>query len=184
MAKKKKTGQTILWIVFLFISAAMAGIGLAIAGMTLASLWKGAVIGLLLAAISFPAFFPIWHKIIPDGKLWHYAIGQAILVGSLGFMLMFGLNYWFADKDSCHTVEAHIVAKFQQEHNRTRRSGRRYIPSGEKWYSYHVTIELPDGRRKNRKVPVSQYLRLRTGSKIDIEIEKGLFGMDIIRPVD
>ena len=70
MTKKKKTGQTILWIVFLFISAAMTGIGLAIAGMTLASPWKGAVVGLLLAAISFPAFFPIWHKIIPDGKLW------------------------------------------------------------------------------------------------------------------
>lgn len=173
-----------LWIILLILAVAMGGIGMAIAGMTLASPWIGAGIGLLLATMTFPAFLPVWRKITANGKIWVCAICQAAMIGSLGFMLTFGLNYWLADDSSLQTVDAHVIAKFQQEHRKTRRAGRRYVPTGEVWHSYHVTLELPDGRRKNREVKVSEYISLRTGSKMRIGVEKGLFGMDIVKPVN
>ena len=96
-------------------------------------------------------------------------------------MLVFGLNYWCSNPSTTDFQKATVSGKFQKAHNKTRRSGRRMIATGEKWYSYYFLITLPDGRTKYVEVPVSEYARKRTGSHIEVEIRRGLFGMDVIR---
>ncbi len=176
-----KNGKLALCVILLFVVAAMAGVGIFYYEKTFASVWIGVGAAFFVASATLPFLMPLWRRLTKSVSIWLSVLCQYVLVGPLVFMLVFGLNYWCSNPSTTDFQKATVSGKFQKAHNKTRRSGRRMIATGEKWYSYYFLITLPDGRTKYVEVPVSEYARKRTGSHIEVEIRRGLFGMDVIR---
>lgn len=180
-----KNGKVALCVILLFVVLTMGGIGIVCYGKTLASVWIGAGVAFVVASAMAPLFIPLWHRLTGSIKTWICLLCHYAFAGSLVFMLVFGFNYWCSDASSASYVKAEISSKYRKEHNRTRRVGRgRMIYTGEKWYSYFLTLTLPDGRTKDIEVPLSTYNRKSTGAIVEIETQRGLFGMDVIKEYD
>ena len=92
-----------------------------------------------------------------------------------------GANYLWAAPDSAVEVEVPVIEKFRKEHQRTRRVGRhRYVNAGV-WYSYHLKVEMPDGRMKNIEVGRGEYSRAREGALKKLTLQQGMLGIPVIK---
>ena len=88
----------------------------------------------------------------------------------------------FADRSKLHTEKAVVTAHYKQEHDRTRRVRRgRYIPTGEKYYTYSLEIMLRNGEAKTISVPLSRYNNVRNGDSVSVPVCKGLLGVTVLQ---
>lgn len=138
--------------------AAIPAVGIGLASSTFMSRLTGSAVRLLNAGI-----------------MW--AIMTAVLSAAA-----LTVNYTGADDATDRTVEATVIAKHRKEHQERRRSGRRTYLTGKKYYTYELTLQLPDGRTKDQAVSAKAYSRIRTGSIRRLHIQRGLFGLDVIKP--
>lgn len=112
------------------------------------------------------------------------SISFAITSGFLFCLLIFAfhaINYCGSDRDSATVCKSRIVAKYSEERHRSRRVGRNRYVDGEPYMAYYVSVALPDGRRKELKVPVGEYVDIRKGQEVSLKIETGFFGIPVIR---
>lgn len=105
-----------------------------------------------------------------------FAAAFSITVGTV-----YTLNFYLSSRTSARSVEAVIAGKHSEERHRSRRAGRRYTASGEKYYEYYLDVLMPDSTRRKIKVSASGYVNTRSGSPATLTIERGLFGMDVIK---
>lgn len=173
--------KTLLGIILFFSFAMLIGAA-AFSGFTLIEVW------LPWCAIAFLALFsgfPLWRcwKCITssDKPIWNYLLNTLVAAAVLG-SAFFIPNFIFSDRDSNHSVKATVMEKFSREQSKRRTVGRRIIYTGEKYRTYHIRLRFDNGLEKERPVDLHQYMRIHTGDKIDYNVERGLFGIPVIKP--
>ncbi len=104
------------------------------------------------------------------------ALSYAVVTGSF-----YALNFYRSDATSTHDYSAPVLNKYSEEHYRTRRVSRNRVTRGETYRVYYVVVELPGGRTKAIDVTLAVYNRARTGGQLTLSVEKGFFGIPVIK---
>ena len=112
--------------------------------------------------------------------IWNILAG---IVFSLSVFIgtFYALNYYNSDESSAKEFSALITNKFTEEHHRTQRVSRNHVIRGDKYLVYCISVEMPDGRRKKMEVSPGEYIKIRVGKHIKLQIEDGLFGIPVIK---
>ena len=181
MAKTGSNWRTIVLVAVLFISFIMFGFGLAIYGNTLTKWWIPVVPAITFAAVTTPIFIKRWHSLTESYSLIYNGVCHLFTTFSVAYFLFLGCNYFMADDSTLVVEKTEVVKKYSKAHTRYRRVGRnRRVPDGH-YYTYHILLRFSDGREKEQEVILQSYNRIRTGSSRDVKVEKGLFGLSVIK---
>lgn len=105
-------------------------------------------------------------------------IGSFLFSGSIAYALFLGGNFIFASESSFHEENVTVENKYSKEKH-SGGGGRYNRGSRRTYYTYHLLVEFPSGKRKEMDVPLERYNRIRTGSSITLQCRKGLFGMTV-----
>lgn len=100
----------------------------------------------------------------------------AVFLGSF-----YALNYYMADEASSQEYRVPVLDKFTEEHYHVQRVSRYRVRRGQKYQVYYVYVELPDSSGKKIEVPVSEYVKIKKGRRITLRMERGLFGITVIK---
>jgi len=95
--------------------------------------------------------------------------------------LLIGLNFMLTDFSSLPEVKAEVVDKYSETHYRSRRVGRNRYTRGEPYKVYYLDLRLPDGRLKEMSATLGQYNRRHKGDTVALPVERGLFGVPVIK---
>lgn len=98
--------------------------------------------------------------------------------------IILGINYLGADSTQTHMEPVKITKKYTEQRNVTRRSGRRYIPSGEKRTVYFMEFETTAGRKKSVEINVKRFSRIRTGQQMEVDMTPGILGWPIFTQIN
>ena len=181
---KVKTRKSLVLCVFSLLVIAGIGLALALQWKTLVEWWKPALICVLPA---FAAGFLLARCIRAAyggmGILLSRAAG-VVLAFSVFLCSFYALNYFKSDSASAEVVCARVASKHSEEEYQMRRIGRNRYVRGQKQMVYSLVIKLPDGAVRKIRVPVGEYVKTRVGRKVDVLIEKGLFGIPVIKDID
>lgn len=111
---------------------------------------------------------------------WNIIIGSvfsfSLLIGSF-----YSLNYYKSDEASQQKYSARVVNKFSEDHYHSQRVSRSHVRRGEKYKVYFINVELQNGSTKKIEIPVKEYIRIKEGKHVTLHIEKGLFGIPVIK---
>ncbi len=107
----------------------------------------------------------------------NYLLGLAV-GGILATFAIFFINRLTARPDR---VEKAVVEKvYWKQHYRTQRNGRRGVTRGAPYKTYHVRLRLERGLERNFELPYAAYLYYHKGDTARLELERGVFGMEIV----
>ena len=168
-------------IILLMVALFLLGGGLWLLGNTIVNWWIPAIIAFIPAVVTALPLMPRWQWLFGFSKAVYTLPFHLVVTGSVVFFMFLGLNYWGSDKNTAHIEHTTVVEKFRKEHTRYRRVSRnRRVPDGT-YHTWHLKLQFPDGRTKNREVTFSAYRRTRVGSTRDLNMERGLFGLPVIK---
>ena len=123
-----------------------------------------------------------WRFITGSDNMWLNLACHAVFTAAFLSFIFFGVNKMLADRSKLHSEKAVVTAHYKQEHDRTRRVRRgRYIPTGEKYYTYSLEIMLRNGEAKTISVPLSRYNNVRNGDSVSVPVCKGLLGVTVLQ---
>lgn len=115
-----------------------------------------------------------------DKAIWNFLAGFALSF-SIVIGLFYALNYYKSDGSTAKEFSARITNKYTEEHYQVKRVSRNRVRRGEKYWVYCISVEMPDGRRKKMEVSPGEYVKVRVGRHIKLQIEDGLFGIPVIK---
>lgn len=179
-----KAGSKISYVilfVLLFAAFIMLPLGMVIYEHTIVEWWIPVTAAAIIAIGTTPMLFRKWATLTNMRYAIINILCNLFVAGSFSYTLFLGVNYWWANDTSATQVETTVVKKFKRAHTKYRRVSRRTRVADGHWYSYHLELELPDGRHKAVEVPFSTYKKTRTNNTRSITVERGLLGMDIIK---
>ena len=105
----------------------------------------------------------------------------ALLIFSCMTCGFYAINYFGADDTGLIHTQAPVISKYSQKRHHSRRVGRnRYIP-GQEYYVYYIALSLPNGKEKHQQVSAGQYINIRKGQKMSVDIQSGLFGVPVLK---
>lgn len=123
-----------------------------------------------------------WHWLTRVDKKWlHWLSGMAVTVGMAMCALLL-VNYCSAVKTEGAPSKAVVRALEKKTHHHTRRVGRRTYTTGTVYYTYEVTLQLPDGRSTEIGIPLDKFQSLHKGDTLGVQITTGSLGWDVIDP--
>ena len=182
-AERQNANITFTIILALVVVAAL-GMSSALQSDTLTEWWKPASACMAAALI---AGYPLRKGIrllIGDRMKWlRYPIAVVITFSMLLFAF-YSLNYYLSDNSTRYEYTGKIINKYSAERYRTRRTPGGRSVRGEKYTAYFIVIEMPEGKRKRLSVNTGNYVQLKRGKKVRMDIETGLFGIPVIRKTD
>ncbi|MCI9284223.1 MAG: hypothetical protein HFJ91_00075 [Muribaculaceae bacterium] len=176
---KPETKRSCILVILAILSIIAMGAGVSLQGHTLISVWVPSGLAAMIALGTAPMAMDRWRRITDTNRWWINLPCHIIVAGSLSFAIFLGINRVGAHTDQANDVEATVISKYSKTHDRYRRVGRRNIRDGE-WHSYHLSLQLPDGRIKDTQVPFSTYRHSHNGTHRTVCIAPGLLGMDVI----
>lgn len=169
---------------FMLVMIACIGLAMALQRSTLVEWWQPAAICILPAcaaafvlAGAFMRLCGIKSAVI--GRIGAAAVAFSLLLGSF-----YALNYFKSDPSSARIVSAGVSSKHSEEKYQMRRVGRNRYVRGQKQMAYHVVVELPGMKAKEVDVSAGEYVRMRVGRRVDARVERGLFGLPVIKSID
>lgn len=166
----------------IFILMALLGFSIALQRNTLTEWWKPAGACLLLALPTGWLLAGICKKLSGfSNRLVNAGIGVAFSFVTL-LAIFYGVNFFGSDSSTHMEKEAEVINKYTEQRYHSRRAGRRYV-RGDKYYVYGVTLRLENGFVKKVEIPVGEYVRIRTGAKVNVEMERGFFGVPVVKNV-
>lgn len=177
---KKSICKNLSIVVLVLIVIFALGASMALQSFTLVEWWiPTSVCAVIAVAVTIPFGRLIRQvaKFLP-GYLKYPIV--FILFFSILLSTFYIINYQITDPMSSIEYSAPVVRKYSEERTRTKRSGRRSYGE-EKYNVYFIEIELCDGRIKKLERPLREYLKIRKGDKIRLKVEKGLFGINVIK---
>ena len=167
--------------VLLCVTAVLAVVGYSFQTRTLIDWWVPGTVALL---ISIPVGLALWRvmkTVTRSSKaIVNYPLALAVCWSLLIFCFYLP-NYCFSRQDTRHEIMAPVVKKFTQTHYKTRRISKHTSVRGEKYYTYHYSVALPDSTTKSFSVSAGDFVKVRHGSDIQVTLEKGLFGVTVIK---
>lgn len=178
---KKSTARTIIIVTIAILGLITAGAVFSLYQITIMPWWLPLLVGILFAGITYPILILRWNKITGNSSRGINTVFHIITMGILGATLFLAFNYFGADDNTLTPVQTTVNDKYRKAHQKRRRVGRnRYINDGY-WYSYRLSLQLPDGNIKDIEVPHSEYRRTKIGTTKTIGMETGLFRFPIIK---
>ena len=171
--------KIVLLVILGLVAIVAAGAGMGAYDRTLVSWTVPLAIGVVGAGVSSPLAMTMWPKLTGETSRWINAAAHAAFFGILfpaGFLI---LNSVFTDKSTSVKEQVEVVAKYQKQHQSSN-GGRRHHRAGRKWTTYHVTIRFGNGVERTEGVTLSRYNRIRSGSQMNVTLETGLFGPQVI----
>lgn len=160
---------------------------LAIVGWTM-MLYKDAVIEwwivpavtLVVGAATGLHMWRMWRWLTgDDGKWLNYACHVVVTAIMLSWMF-FAANDLLADRSTERLESGVVKGHYREERRKTRRVGRRYVATGEKYYVYKLRIELESGESKFITVNTQRYSRVHNGDSLTVPVMDGLLGITVI----
>lgn len=106
---------------------------------------------------------------------------SAIVITGIFCGLFMTCNFAFSSESSRHEEKAVVIRKYKEKHYRSKRVARNRYVRGEPYYEYYISLEYGNGRTKPMLVKIERYNRIRTGDTISVPIERGLFGLSVIK---
>lgn len=173
--------KTSLMIITALIVMIALGTASVLQGKTIVEWWLPAVICAIIA-VFISALLYRFIRYITGFKnfavncLSAFAVAFSIILGTF-----YTLNYYCSDTLSRHNISTTVVRKYSKERYKVKRVSRNRTTRGEKYHVYYIDIELPDGSSKSLDITLSDFMRLRKGQSLTLEIEKGLFGIMVFK---
>jgi hypothetical protein len=170
-----------LLIFILLASFICLGFGVAIYGHTITKWWIPVIPAAMVALGTAPMIFRKWERLVDMNSRIVNFLCHIFVFGSITYFLFLGLNDWCADPETIAVEHTEVIGKYQKAHTRYRRVSRRSRVADGQYYTYHIVVRFEDGREKELEVPFNTYRRTRNGSHRDLTVEKGLFGISVIK---
>ncbi|MDE7095871.1 MAG: hypothetical protein K2O47_00065, partial [Muribaculaceae bacterium] len=171
---KSLTKEIILIFIISLVIILALGFSMGLHSFTIVEWWKPvAVCSLPALAITFLLAGIVRHVTGPLMKYVEYPL--AFILSFSTFLLAFyTLNYYKSDPSTAHEYMAPVVRKYSEERTRSRRISRHFYRS-EKYTVYFIELEMSDGKIKKQEKTLRQYNNIKTGSKMRLILENGLF---------
>lgn len=184
MAKKgttfKDVRNTLGWMGAILAVMVLYGFSAAIYGHTLVEWWEPLGLALVLALGAWFLLRRCWIRVWSSVNVYLVLLGHMVVMTGAMLFLVLGLNYWCADDSTLHKEQVTVEKRLREKHYHSQRVGRNRYRRGNPYYKYYLNVRFENGRQKNIEVQLTRYNRTRTGSKIALDLESGLFGYPII----
>lgn len=148
---------------------------------TLVEWWIPTVIALILALASGATMWRIWTRLTDSSGFIINYICHTVFFCGLFLAAIYGINRAFPRQSSIWETEAVVERKYTKTRHHRQRVSRRVYKQGAPYKVYYIELDFSDGKRKEMQVTVSRYNRIRSGSTMPLTLQKGFFGMTIIR---
>lgn len=148
---------------------------------TLVEWWIPTVIALILALASGATMWRIWTRLTDSSGFIINYICHTVFFCGLFLAAIYGINRAFPRQSTIWETEAVVERKYTKTRHHRQRVSRRVYKQGAPYKVYYIELDFSDGRRKEMQVTVSRYNRIRSGSTMPLTLQKGFFGMTIIR---
>lgn len=122
----------------------------------------------------------IWRCVTGSQTMALNYVCHAVVTGVTLSFLFFFVNDAFSDRATEHTERGVVTAHFREERHRTRRVGRRYVASGEKYYVYRLEVRLPSTGPKIISVTYDRYRNVRDGDSVSVPVREGWLGVTLL----
>lgn len=122
----------------------------------------------------------IWRRVTGSQTMALNYVCHAVVTGVTLSFLFFFVNDAFSDRATEHTERGVVAAHFREKRHRTRRVGRRYVASGEKYYVYRLEVRLPSADPKIISVTYDRYRNVRDGDSVSVPVRKGWLGVTLL----
>lgn len=156
------------------------GFSMALYGHTLVEWWEPLGIALTAVLVIWFLLRGFWGKVWRGVNPYVALLGHMVVMTGVVLFLILGLNFWFADDTTLHTEEVTVEERLQEKHYHTKRVGRNRYRRGNPYYKYILRVRFDNGRLKEIEVPLKRYNRTRTGGKMTLDLETGLWGYPVI----
>ena len=161
----KKSAEVLRYfLIGILIMAVMTFIGgsMAIYSDTLVNPWFP-IVGAGAAAVACAPFCMRWWKFVTQcDQTWFNGLCHVMFTGSLLLFAFYFCNSYFASHDTAHMERVAI--------------GR-----GEPYQQYYIEVRFEDGRTKKLSVKFDTYRRLKSQDTIQLKMERGLWGLPVVR---
>ncbi len=104
-----------------------------------------------------------------------YVLSFAILLTAF-----YASSYYFSDSSTAYEYKAPVVRKYSHLRKYQQKVGRRGYKEV-KYYVYTIEIEMIDGKIKKLDKPLKEYNKIKKGSYLTLNVEKGLFSVPVIK---
>ncbi len=178
---KRDVGRSIAIGAVVLLTLVFYGCAMGLHGETIVEWWIPAAVAVAMALVSGAVFWKKW--------IWLTRVENALLNGlchvvfatGLFLCIFYAVNYAFADKDTEHTEYVTVESKYTKTRHRSRRIGRNRYAQGEAYKVYYIGVGLPDGRIKEMSATLKEYNRVRRGDTLAFPVERGFFGVPVIK---
>ena len=180
---KKSVEVLRYFLIGILIMAVMTFIGgsMAIYSDTLVNPWFP-IVGAGAAAVACAPFCMRWWKFVTQcHQAWFNGLCHVMFTGSLLLFAFYFCNSYFASHDTAHMERVAIERRFRETHYKTKRISRRTYGRGEPYQQYYIEVRFEDGRTKKLSVKFDTYRRLKSQDTIQLKMERGLWGLPVIR---
>lgn len=136
----------------------------------------------LLFAVSFAILSqPFWRFLTAKENR-----GLNIGIATFFFTSLFAasfyvLNYACSDKQTRVSEQVAVVEKYSKTRYHSKRVSRNRYTRGEAYNVYFFKIEFANGTVKEYETVVNKYRNTDVGDSIQVSVEKGLFGPEVIK---
>lgn len=141
--------------------------------------WKPASLCVAFAALSGSVMWRWWRYITQRQNFTINLICHIVFVTAVSLMLVYICNYWGASNRTSSTQTTVVAKKYYKERQRTQRSGRRMVSTGEKYNVYYIDVRFPSGLCKSIELPYSRFRRIHKGDSLDFSVTPGNLGIPI-----
>lgn len=176
-----KTKNTVTLVVIVLVTLIGLGFAMALHRNTLVDWWLPAVVCAVPAALLAALYTRLIMSLAGLSRPWMAACAGFALFFTALLGTAYSLNYFDSDPDSSLQCKATVSAKYTAERHRSKRVGRNRYVQGEPYTVYFIKMDIPGGRVKELEVTAGQYAGLRKGQSIDLQIERGLLGVPVIK---
>lgn len=177
----KKIGSYCVWIPLVLVFLTLAGVVYAIQCKTLINFWLpfsvAAVVALPVAAVCGKS---LGKRSLSGIVAVDYAIYWAMLLSFFLFLFYFS-NSHFAKEGSLHKEKVVVERVYSETHYRSKRISRNRHVRGEPYKLYYIDVAFQSGHSKKLSVDLHQYRRIDRGDTLTLDVEKGLWGIAVIR---
>lgn len=170
-------------LIFLAIALFMFALasGIILSKRTNISVVYPAVFSIVLGFASGAVLWRKWRVVTESSAMiWNFLL-NGVSAASLLFGAFYSANYAFAYSDTKSEVEGTVVRKYSETRYKSKRVARNRYTRGAPYKVYFAEVALPTGWKYEEEMSLSRWNKLRKGGSIKVELERGLFGIEVVR---
>lgn len=173
--------RAILATIVCLVSLGCYGFSITLHHDTLINGWWPLGISAAVAIITSLWGWQLWKWLTDMRAVWVNCIVHIIVTTSVLLLLFYSINYYGSRPSSEITRDVEITSRYYKIHHHSNRTGRHSYSRGAPYKVYFIQITFPSGRTKDLQLPYSEYRRLHKGSHLSLQLQRGFFGIPVIK---